>query len=142
MRILLRLVGALTLLSILGTLLLIVRIWHSGTMPLLFRSGALGLLTVAGWFLTLVAGSPAVVLLWRPTDLGRIAAAITWASIGLYYAISLMMIHSFGTNPIRVFVSIAVCGALVALVLSPPARRASRPKSFSPFTISSQEMGM
>jgi hypothetical protein len=137
MRILLRLVAGFTLLSVVGTLLLIGTFWHRGTMPLLLQSGAFGLLTVAGWLLTLVAGIPAVVLLWRPTDLGRIAAAITWSSIGLYYVANLMMSNHFGTN-IRVFVYIAVCGALVVLVLSPQARRACRPKSFA---VSSQQMG-
>jgi hypothetical protein len=141
MRILLRLVAGFTLLSVVGTLLLVGATWHRGTMPLLLQSGAFGFLTVAGWFLTLVAGGPAVVLLWRPTDLGRIAAAITWGSIGLYYAINLMMSHHFGSNYIRVFVYIAVCGALVALVLSPQARRACRPNNSPSLAISSQEAG-
>jgi hypothetical protein len=140
MRILLRLVAVFTLLSVVGTLLLVGAIWHRGTMPLLLQSGAVGFLTVAGWFLTLVAGGPAVVLLWRPTDIGRIAAAVTWSSIGLYYAINLMMSHSFGGNYIRVFVYIAVCGALVALVLSPQARQACRPMRSSSLEISSQEI--
>jgi hypothetical protein len=138
MRILLRLVAVFTLLSVVGTLFLVGAIWHRGAIPLLLQSGTFGFLTVAGWFLTLVAGGPAVVLLWRPTNLGRIAAAITWSSIGLYYAINLTMSHSFGGNYIRVFIYIAVCGALVALVLSPQAREACLPMRSSFLEISSQ----
>jgi hypothetical protein len=141
MRILLRLVAGFTLLSVVGTLLLIGALWHRGALSLLLQSGTFGFLTLAGWFLTLVAGGPAVVLLWRPTDSGRIAAAIAWGSIGLYYAVNIVMSRHFGTNYVRASVYIAVCGALVALVLSPQARRACRPKSSSSFAISSQEMG-
>jgi hypothetical protein len=138
MRILLRLVAGFTLLSVVGTLLLIGAIWHRGAMPLLLQSGAFGLLTVVGWLLTLVAGIPAAVLLWRPTDLGRVAAAITWSSIGLYYVANLMMSNHFGTNYTRVSIYIGVCCAIVALVLSPQARSACRLKSNSSLAISSQ----
>ena len=128
MRILLRCIGVFTFLSVIGSF------WLRGTLPLMVHS-AIGLLTIFGWFVTLVAGTPAFVLLWRPTDLGRFAAAITWSSIGLYYAISVAIFHGPGTNYILAFGYVAVCGVIVTLVLSTSARQASRPKSSSAETI-------
>jgi hypothetical protein len=118
---LLRCVAGLTFLSVMGTLLLVGSFWLRGALPLMVHS-AIGLITIFGWFVTLIAGTPAFVFLWKPSDLGRFAAAITWGSIGLYYLLLIGPSHNFN---LRALAYIAVSAAIVALVLSPLARRLS-----------------
>jgi hypothetical protein len=76
MRILLRLIAGFTFLSVIGTILFVIGTWLRGGMVSLVHSGAFGVLTIAGWLITLVVGPPAAVLLWKQNDAGRIASII------------------------------------------------------------------
>jgi hypothetical protein len=124
MRILLRLIAGFTFLSVIGTLLLVIRIWHWGGMLSLVHSGSFGILTIAGWVITLVVGPPAVVLLWRQNDAGRIAAIIVWASICLYYLFFVVLFRNPNALYGQMTFDIAGSAVLVVFLLSSRARQA------------------
>ena len=124
MRILFRLVAGFTFLSVIGTLVLVIVIWQRGGMLYLAHSGPFGILTLGGWVITLVVGPPAVVLLWKQKDAGRIAAIVVWASVCLYY----LFFVTFFWNPNmlsgKMTFNIAGSAVLVLFLLSSRARRA------------------
>src|ERR1700722_7490666 len=124
MRILLPLVAGFTFLSVIGTLVLVIHTWQRGGMSSLAHSGTFGIMTIAGWAITLVVGPPAVVLLWRQNDTGRIAAIIVWASVCLYYLFFVTLFR----NPMMLYgqitFDIAGSAVLVLFLLSTRARQA------------------
>jgi hypothetical protein len=122
MSILLRLVAGYTFFVVVFTARLIVEFSRHGQILPLLKSGPLGIVTVTGWLITLFFGVPAAVLLWRKKDLGRFATGIVLGSIGLYYVISLTFFNSH-TNEVSILLRIFFSGVMVALVLSPAARR-------------------
>jgi hypothetical protein len=124
MRILLRLIAGFTFLSVIGTLLLVIRIWHWGGMLSLVHSGSFGILTIAGWVITLVVGPPAVVLLWKQNYSGRIAAIIVWASICLYYLFFVVLFRNPNALYGQMTFDIAGSAVLVVFLLSSRARQA------------------
>jgi hypothetical protein len=89
MRIFLRLVAGYTFLTVLFTIELLVHIWQRGGFPLLLKSGFFGIAAFIGWAITIFAGVPAAVLLWRLRNSGRIVTAIVLGSTGLYYSLGL-----------------------------------------------------
>jgi hypothetical protein len=124
MRILLRLIAGFTFLSVVGTLILVIRIWHWGGMLSLVRSGSFGILTIAGWVITLVVGPPAVVLLWKQNDAGRIAAIIVWGSICLYYLLFAVLFRNPNMLYGQITFDIVGSAVLVVVLLSSRARLA------------------
>ena len=126
MRILLRLVAGFTFISVIFTLKLILGMWHSGAMPSLIHSGLTGVLTIAGWLITLGVGTPSAILLWSRSEAGRIGAIIVWTSVCFYYLIFLVLspdvIHG------RLTYYLIGSAALVVLLLSPKARQACQAK--------------
>ena len=121
MRNLLRLVAAYTAASVLTTVVFILNMWHRGGLPYLLHSGAFGVLTIAGWAVTLVVGPPAFVLLWKRENGGRILSVIVWASVCLYYVSGALVWHGRPSFPM---VGSAI---LTILLLLPAARRACVP---------------
>jgi hypothetical protein len=79
----------------------------------LAHSGAFGILTIAGWLITLVVGPPAAVLLWKQNDAGRIASIIVWGSICLYYLLSAALFWNSSMLYGRITVDVAFSAALV-----------------------------
>ena len=129
MRVLFRLISGFSFFTVIGTLMLILGMWLRGGIPSLVHSGALGALTIAGWLITLIVGPPAVVLLWKQKNLGRIASAILWASIALYYVACVAVFRSPGALVGRMSYQILGCTGLVIFLLSPKARRACQDSS-------------
>jgi hypothetical protein len=128
MRVLFRLISGFSFFTVIGTLMLILGMWLRGGIPMLAHSGALGALTIAGWLITLIVGPPAVVLVWKQKNAGRIASAILWASIGLYYLACMAFFRSPGALVGRMLYCILGCTGLVIFLLSPMARRACQGK--------------
>jgi hypothetical protein len=124
MRILLRLVAGFTFLSVIGTLVLVIGIWQRGGMSSLAHSGSFGIFTIAGWVITLVVGPPAVVLLWKQNDAGRIAAIIVWASVCLYYLFCAALFRNPNTLYGKMTFDIAGSAVLVVFLLSSRVRQA------------------
>jgi hypothetical protein len=124
MRILLRLIAGFTFFTVIGTLFFIVAMYLRGGLPYLIHSGPLGGLTIAGWIITLIVGPPAVVLLWKHNNVGRIAAIIVWASVCLYYVACLV----FFRNPNMLYgktgFNLAGSAAFALFLLSPKVRSA------------------
>jgi hypothetical protein len=81
MRFLLRLIAGLTLVSFIGTVGLVIRFCQRGGVLPLIHAGSFGVITVVGWPITLVVGPPAVVLLWKLRDVGRVASVLFWGNI-------------------------------------------------------------
>ena len=84
MRFLLRLIAGLTLVSFIGTVGLVMRFYQRGGVLPLIHAGSFGVITVVGfvgWLITLVVGPPAVVLLWKLRDVGRVASVLFWGNI-------------------------------------------------------------
>jgi hypothetical protein len=129
MRIVLRLIAALTLLSVTATLVFVIGVWRRGGMVPLLSTGSFGLLTALGWLITLIVGPPAVVLLWRQNDAGRRASVVFWGSICLYYLLGL----AFFRTPATRYGSTVLCiiGGMVplALLVSSQAKIACRSRT-------------
>ena len=116
MRFLLRLIAGLTLVSFIGTVGLVIRFYQRGGVLPLIHAGSFGVITVVGfvgWLITLVVGPPAVVLLWKLRDVGRVASVLFWGNICLYYVLCwcLTLVH----NP-RAFNWAALFAAILNLV--------------------------
>ncbi len=124
MRLFFRVLAGFTLIMALATLRFVVNLWRGGALAAFLESGAFGLLTAAGWVATLVAGLPAVVLLWRRTDAGRLAGIIVYGSICIYYLLCLAFFRSSMMLYGPMFLRIIGSGILVILLLSPQARKA------------------
>ena len=131
MRILLRLVAGFTFLSVIGMLVLVIGVLHRGAMSSLAHSGSFGILTIAGWVITLVVGPPAVVLLWKQRNAGRIAASIVWASVCLYYLFFVTLFRNPNALYGKMAYNIAGSAVLVFFLLSSRARQACQAQHLS-----------
>jgi hypothetical protein len=132
MRIFLRVVAGYTFLTVLFTINLLIHIWQRGGFPLLLKSGFLGIATFIGWAITIFAGVPAAVLLWRLRDSGRIATAIVLGNIGLYYLLGLVFFRKPQSSTGELLAGVVFSGALVWGILSPAAARACRSEISEP----------
>lgn len=139
MRIFLRVVAVYTFFTVLFTINLLTHIWQRGGFPLLLKSGVFGITTFIGWAVTIFAGVPAAVLLWRLRNSGRIATAIVLGSIGLYYLLGLVFFRKPQSSTGELLFGIVFSGALVWGILSPAAARACRSERSEPRK--SDEMG-
>lgn len=123
MRVLLRLVAGYTLWSLIGTLRMVVDFWQRGQIMALSRAGFLGSLTVILWVVLLLAGVPAAVLLWRMKRTGLFFTSFFWGCTGLYYVFGLIFFRTPQSHYVYMLFAVVSSAALVALVLSPRARR-------------------
>jgi hypothetical protein len=133
MRIILRLIAAVTLLSVIATLVFVLAFWRRGGMLPLVSTGPFGLLTALGWLITLVVGPPAVVLLWKQNNAGRIASIIFWASICLYYVLGLAFFRTPATRYGSVFLCIMGSMIPLALLVSRQAKIACKSRTMPPY---------
>jgi hypothetical protein len=124
MRIFLRFAAGYMFLTTLFTARLVAQFLKRGDLTLLLKSGPFGILTFAGWLITLVAGIPAAILLWRMRDLGRVTTAAVVGSIGLYYLLSVALFRTPQTAYAQILFNVVFSSVLVAILLSPAARRA------------------
>ena len=132
MRIVLRLLAAWTFFSVFKTLVFVVGIWKRGGIAWLVGTSPFTHLTALGWLITLVIGPPAVVLLWRQREAGRRASIVFWGSICLYYLLGLTFFRTSGTRYGYTFFSIFCSLILLALLFSPKAKTACRPRKTTP----------
>jgi hypothetical protein len=124
MRIFLRFAAGYMFMTTLFTARLVAQFLKRGDLMLLLKSGPFGILTFAGWLITLVAGIPAAILLWRMRDLGRVTTAAVVGSIGLYYLLSVALFRTPQTAYAQILFNVVFSSVLVAILLSPAARRA------------------
>jgi hypothetical protein len=123
MRIVLRIVALVTGLAVLQTVLLIAQIASSGGLMVLGRSGALGFATFGAWFVILVAGPVASVQLWRLRRNGLFTTTALCALALVYYLVGFLFLRAQDAPVGPIVVAILLNGAVVALLVSPAARR-------------------
>ena len=85
MRVLLRIIAALTALGVFTTAWFALWFWSTGRMPLLLTSPALAIMTLAGWAIVLTVGPVAAVQLWRFKPVGLRLSALLFAIGSVYY---------------------------------------------------------
>jgi hypothetical protein len=124
MRIILRILAIAVWFAIIGTLLLVWRIWRVGTLGVLMASGIFGLITVLGWIFTMVAGPFGAVQLWRLRESGRRTVLLLAGYAFLYYFVCLFFFRQSGAANSKIWLALGGNIVVVALLLSSPVRRA------------------
>src|SRR5688572_28115057 len=94
MRLMVRLVAVFTALSLIRTLWFVAAFAATGGLRGFLTSGLLGVLTVFGWVIVLVAGPVAAVQLWRFRESGRRAGIILFGYNVTYYVVGLFWLRS------------------------------------------------
>lgn len=94
-----------------------------GELTPLVRSGAPGALSVANWILVILAGPVAAVGLFNLTRVGRRAAILLCLAALSYHAIGLTFWKTPETPLGPILEALAWNGGLLALLMSPAARR-------------------
>jgi hypothetical protein len=124
MKILLRVLAILLGLVLITQVDVIVRMVLSGGLTALVHSGALGILTIAGWFLILSAGPLAVVQLWRLRRIGLFTTAALTGLALCYYLLGLLFLRSPGANVNSIVRAIIINAVMLTLLLLPRVRGA------------------
>jgi hypothetical protein len=117
-----KVIAATAAISVIFTVWLVLLLLTRGALPSLAGAGALGILTMAGWAVTLILGPFAVVRLWQLRESGRLAGIVLFAFGTLYYAAGLIWLRS-PDAPTSQIVLALVAYALPAILLTLPAAR-------------------
>lgn len=123
MRILLRIVASIVALAVVLTALMVLQAAFSGGVAALWRSGAFGIATLLGWLLILTIGPVGTVQLWRLRRIGLLATALLCAFALSYYVLGTVFLGGARTLSTPIVEAIVCNAAILALLLSPPARR-------------------
>jgi hypothetical protein len=89
MRILIRAIAVLVMLSVIVTFWFIAGFARTGGLGGLLTAGALGVLTILAWAITIIVGPVAALQLWRYRETGRLAGLMFFGSGLAYYVIGL-----------------------------------------------------
>lgn len=122
MPLLLRGVALLSALSVVATAAFIAQFGVRG-IAALYATGAFGVVTLLGWLITFIAGPIAAVELFRLNQRGRIAAAVLFATMLVYYVVGYLAFRQPGASAERIVALSTFLCLLLALVLSPAAKR-------------------
>lgn len=123
MKILLRIIAVVVGIGVLETLLMFFQFASTSRLGLLIGSGVFGIITVSAWSLILVAGPVASVQLWRLRLIGLYGVASLCALVLLYYLVGYAFYRGPGLQLARFMTAVLGNSVLVALLLSPNARR-------------------
>jgi hypothetical protein len=123
--ILLRLVAVLAGVSVVATIIFILQFGRTGIEALL-ATGTFGIITIAGWLLTLIAGPVAAIQLFLLRSTGRVAAVVLFGSMLLYYIVGLFAFRQPRAPVIPIITVCVALAVLVLIVLSPLAKRICR----------------
>lgn len=111
-------------LSVVLTFAWVVRFAFNGVLTAIARSATFGVVTIGGWLVLLTAGPVASVQLWRLRRTGLFLTTILCAMAFTYYLAGLFFLRGPGAPLMPILEAIAINGLLLALLLSPAARRA------------------
>lgn len=126
MPIVLKSIAATAAVSVVFTIWLMLAIVSArGVRPLL-AAGALGILTIAGWMVTLVVGPIATVQLWRQRESGRRAGLVFFSFGVVYYAAGFLWLRSPEAQSAQVVAAAIAYAVPAAILATPAARRACR----------------
>jgi hypothetical protein len=124
MPIVLRTIAATAAVSLVFTIWFVMAFAANGGMRPILNAGALGILTVVGWVLTLVLAPFTAVQLWRLKNSGRVAGIVLFAYGAIYYLAGLLWLRSPEASGAQIVLAAAVY-ALPAVILAVPAARRS-----------------
>jgi hypothetical protein len=120
MRVVLKIMSVMVGLAVALTAMTIFQLGFSG-LVLFIHAGAIGIVTVVGWFLIVTTGPAAAIQLWRLRRVGILLAALLCALALAYYLVGLLFLGA----PAKPIIGVAVGnGAFLAILLSSAARRA------------------
>ena len=125
MHILLRLAAVLAGVSVVATIIFILQFGRTGIEALL-ATGTFGIITIAGWLLTLIAGPVAAIQLFLLRPTGRVAAVVLFGSMLLYYIVGLFAFREPRAPVVPIITLCVALAVLVLIVLSPSAKRICR----------------
>ena len=126
MPLLLRVVAATAAVSLVLTIWLILQlVIPRGIQPLL-NTGPLGVLTLAGWAVTLLIAPVAAVQLWRLKESGRLAALAVFGFGLLYYTAGYFWLRSPQSSGGQIVAAIVAYAIPVVILSLPAARRQCR----------------
>jgi hypothetical protein len=120
LKVTLRIVAVLAALSVVFTVWFIASFAAAGGGSAMGTSGLLGILTLAGWVVSLTAGPFAAVQLWRHRDSGRRAGMILFGYGLAYYVIGLLVLRQPGAQVGQIIAAAAIY-AIPLIVLAMPA---------------------
>lgn len=123
MRIALRAIGIIAALSVIATVIFLIGFIRPGLRALL-ATGAFGYLTIIGWIVTFVAGPIATVQLFRLRASGLRWGAVLFGYMLVYYIAGILFFRAPGVAAAPLVVLCVILAALVAVLLSPPAKNA------------------
>lgn len=123
MRVFLRILAVLIGLAVARTLLMVIHFAFTGGFTALAHLGRFGIVTIAAWFIILVAGPVASVQLWRLRRIGLFITAILGGLVFAYYVVGLLFWRRPGAPLRPILWAIIVNAVFLALLLSPAARR-------------------
>ncbi len=90
----------------------------------LSQAGPLGISTLVNWGVTLLAGPFAFIQLMRLRNSGRIAGAIVFGTMTLYYLAAAFLFRDPGDPMMPIAFTALVTGACTAMLLIPAAKQA------------------
>jgi len=123
MRTVLRFLAALIWWPIAGTVLLIWRLWHLGSLRALAGNSLFGVATVLGWVFTLALGPVAAIQLWRLQESGRRISLFLSLFALIYYVVSWVYFRDPNTDFFKGGLAVSGNAVFCAILLSPQARR-------------------
>jgi hypothetical protein len=126
MRMALRMLALLVALSVVFTVMFIVQ-FNAARLKALTATGALGIVTYAGWVLTLLIGPFAAIQLLRLRNNGRIAAAILFGIMATYYILGAWLFREPGTPIVPIAFTALLCAMCMSILLLPQARAVCLP---------------
>ena len=119
---LLRIIAVLAAISTVVTVTAAISMFRAGAGPALLSS-ALGVATILGWLITLVAGPVAAFQMWRLKESGRRAGLLLFGYALLFYAVGWFVLASPEAQVLPVITAALSFAVPVAILLSPAARR-------------------
>ncbi len=122
MRMALRMLALLIAASVAFTVMFILQ-FNAARLKALTATGALGIVTYAGWILTLLIGPFAAIQLLRLRNSGRLAGAILFAAMTAYYAAGAFVFRDPGTPLVPIAFTALLCAACMGILLLPQAKR-------------------
>jgi len=123
MRAILRSIAVMSAVGVIATAAFLAR-FGLGGLHRLISTGAFGIITLLGWVVTFVAGPISAIQLFRLRNSGRVAAAVLWGSMILYYLLGIFAFREPGVRSGPIFLLCVLFAIPFGIVLTPAAKRA------------------
>ena len=125
-RMALRALALLIAASVVLTVMFVIQFARHGGLQSLRATGAFAVMTFAGWIATLLIGPFAAIQLLRLRNSGRIAAAVFFGMLALYYAVGALVYRSPDAPVMPIAITALSAAACMGILLTPLARHVCR----------------